>query len=179
MLQMGFDRQKRRPTHRDQGWTPSEGCSRRGYDHPRAVCRQRSGAADRRDAFLVLNLSLDVVDGMGGLDLEGSNLTRQGLDEDYRGDGGSSGGSIPSICYCRHVRHVFVDEKTETNVVVAQDLAILELLAGEDLSSSDCLSSSHRSRAIHTSGQDRPKSTQSCSSAVESYMNESLEVATA
>ena len=34
------------------------------------------------DAFLVLNLGLDVVDGIGGLDLEGDGLTRQGLDED-------------------------------------------------------------------------------------------------
>ena len=34
------------------------------------------------DAFLVLNLGLDVVDGIGGLNLEGDGLTRQGLDED-------------------------------------------------------------------------------------------------
>ena len=33
------------------------------------------------DALLVLNLGLDVVDGIGGLDLEGNGLTRQGLDE--------------------------------------------------------------------------------------------------
>jgi len=35
-----------------------------------------------RDAFLVLNLGLDVVNGVGGLDLEGDGLARQGLDED-------------------------------------------------------------------------------------------------
>ena len=34
------------------------------------------------DALLVLNLGLDVVDGIGGFDLEGNGFTRQGLDED-------------------------------------------------------------------------------------------------
>ena len=35
-----------------------------------------------RDAFLVLDLGLHVVDGVGGLDLEGDSLTGEGLDED-------------------------------------------------------------------------------------------------
>ena len=35
-----------------------------------------------RDALLVLDLSLDVVDGVGGLDLEGDGLASKGLDED-------------------------------------------------------------------------------------------------
>ena len=34
----------------------------------------------RRDALLVLDLGLDVVDGIGGLGLEGNSLTRQVLD---------------------------------------------------------------------------------------------------
>ena len=34
------------------------------------------------DALLVLNLGLDVIDGVGGLDLEGNGLSCQGLDED-------------------------------------------------------------------------------------------------
>merc|ERR1712056_31010 len=36
----------------------------------------------RRDALLVLDLSLDVLDGVGGLDLKGDGLASQGLDED-------------------------------------------------------------------------------------------------
>ena len=34
------------------------------------------------DAFLVLDLSLDVLDGVGGLDVEGDSLASQSLDED-------------------------------------------------------------------------------------------------
>jgi len=34
-----------------------------------------------RDAFLILNLGLNVVDSVGGLDLEGDGLSRQSLDE--------------------------------------------------------------------------------------------------
>jgi len=36
----------------------------------------------RRDAFLVLDLGLDIVDGVAALDLEGDGLPRQGLHED-------------------------------------------------------------------------------------------------
>ena len=36
----------------------------------------------RRDTLLVLNLRLDVVDGIRGLDLEGDGLPGEGLDED-------------------------------------------------------------------------------------------------
>ena len=35
----------------------------------------------RRDALLVLDLGLDILDGVGGLDLEGDGLAREGLDE--------------------------------------------------------------------------------------------------
>ena len=35
-----------------------------------------------RDALLVLDLGLNVVDGVGGLDLEGDGLAREGLNED-------------------------------------------------------------------------------------------------
>jgi len=34
-----------------------------------------------RDAFLILDLGLHVIDGIGGLDLEGDRLTGEGLDE--------------------------------------------------------------------------------------------------
>ena len=36
----------------------------------------------RRDAFLVLDLSLDIVDGVRGLDLQGDSLAGEGLHED-------------------------------------------------------------------------------------------------
>ena len=34
------------------------------------------------NSFLVLDLSLDILDGVGGLDLEGDGLARQGLHKD-------------------------------------------------------------------------------------------------
>ena len=34
-----------------------------------------------RDSLLVLDLALDIVDCVGGLDLEGDGLAREGLDE--------------------------------------------------------------------------------------------------
>ena len=36
----------------------------------------------RRDTLLVLDLRLDIIDGVGGLDLEGDGFAGQGLDED-------------------------------------------------------------------------------------------------
>ncbi len=36
----------------------------------------------RGDSLLVLDLALHIVDGIGGLDLEGDGLAREGLDED-------------------------------------------------------------------------------------------------
>ena len=39
-----------------------------------------------RDAFLVLDLGLDIVDGIGRFHLEGDRLTREGLDEDLHGE---------------------------------------------------------------------------------------------
>ena len=40
----------------------------------------------RGDALLVLDLGLDVLDRVGGLDLEGDGLASQSLDEDLHGD---------------------------------------------------------------------------------------------
>ena len=42
--------------------------------------------------LLVLNLLLDILDGVGRLDLEGDGLTGEGLHEDLHGDG---------LCCCR------------------------------------------------------------------------------
>ena len=40
----------------------------------------------RGDAFLVLDLGLDVFDGVGGFDIEGDGLTREGLHENLHGE---------------------------------------------------------------------------------------------
>ena len=71
----------------------------------------------RWDAFLVLDLGLDVVDGVGALDLEGDGLSRQGLDEDL------------------HATAETEDEMEGAfllDVVVGEGAAVLELLSGED-----------------------------------------------
>eukprot|EP01084_Bolivina_argentea_P286949 492339_1 len=71
----------------------------------------------RRDALLVLDLGLDVLDGVVGLHLEGNGLASQGLDEDL---------------------HTSTEAEDEVkgglllDVVVSQGAAILQLLAGED-----------------------------------------------
>jgi len=39
----------------------------------------------RRDAFLILNLGLDVVDGITGLDIEGDSLSSESFDENLLG----------------------------------------------------------------------------------------------
>ena len=44
-----------------------------------------------RRTFLVLDLGLDVVDGIGALDLESDGLPREGLDEDLHGGGNEEG----------------------------------------------------------------------------------------
>jgi len=36
----------------------------------------------RRDAFLILDLGLDIVNGVGGLNIEGDGLAREGFDKD-------------------------------------------------------------------------------------------------
>merc|ERR1719473_893122 len=71
----------------------------------------------RRDALLVLDLGLDIVDGVGALDLERDRLARQRLDED-----------LHATTEAEHE----VERRLLLDVVVAQCAAILELLAGED-----------------------------------------------
>ena len=69
------------------------------------------------DALLVLDLGLDVLDGVRGLHLEGDGLARQGLDED-----------LHTTAEAQHQ----VERRFLLNVVVRQRAAVLELLAGED-----------------------------------------------
>jgi len=71
----------------------------------------------RRDALLVLDLGLNVLDGVSGLDVEGNRLTGEGLDEDLhttsKSEDQMEGGLL-------------------LDVVVREGSAVLELLASED-----------------------------------------------
>merc|ERR1711907_136198 len=49
------------------------------------LSRENETLLIRRNAFLVLDLRLDVLDGVRRLDLEGDGLTREGLDENLHG----------------------------------------------------------------------------------------------
>jgi len=71
----------------------------------------------RRDALLILDLSLHVVDGVRGLDLKGDGLAGEGLDEDL------------------HTTAKTEDEMEGgllLDVVIRESAAVLELLASED-----------------------------------------------
>ena len=70
-----------------------------------------------RDAFLVLDLSLDVLDGVTGFDLEGDGLSSQGFDEDLH----------TSTKTKHQVKGRFL-----LDVVVAEGTAVLELFASEN-----------------------------------------------
>merc|ERR1712109_123916 len=71
----------------------------------------------RGDALLVLDLGLDVLDGVGGLDLKGDGPASEGLDEDLH--------TSPKT-----------EDKVESglllDVVVGEGPSVLELLASED-----------------------------------------------
>jgi hypothetical protein len=69
------------------------------------------------DAFLVLDLRLDIIDGVRRFDLEGDGLPGEGLDEDL------------------HTATETEDEmegRLLLNVVIRQSAAVLELLPGKD-----------------------------------------------
>ena len=71
----------------------------------------------RGDAFLVLNLGFDIVNGVRGFDLQSDRLARQGLYED-----------LHSATETEHE----VEGGLLLNVVVRQGASILELLSSED-----------------------------------------------
>ena len=70
-----------------------------------------------RDALLVLNLRLDIVDGIGRLDLERDRLAREGLNED-----------LHTATETEHE----VEGGLLLNVVVRKSAAVFKLLARED-----------------------------------------------
>ena len=71
----------------------------------------------RRDALLVLDLLLHVLDGVRRLDIEGDGLAREGLDED-----------LHTTTKAEHE----VQRRFLLDVVVRQCAAVLQLLAGKD-----------------------------------------------
>ena len=71
----------------------------------------------RRDTFLVLDLSLDVVDRVRGLDIERDSLTSQRLDEDLH----SSAKTKDQV-----------QSRLLLDVVIRQSTPVLELLSGEN-----------------------------------------------
>merc|ERR1712102_137263 len=71
------------------------------------------------DSLLVLDLSLDVLDGVGGFDLEGDGLASQGLDEDLHASPESENQMESALLL---------------DVVVGESSSVLQLLASEDQS---------------------------------------------
>lgn len=71
----------------------------------------------RWNTLLVLDLALDIVDGVGRLNLEGDSLAGEGLDEDL---------------HTTTKAEDKVKSRLLLDVVVAQGAAILKLLASED-----------------------------------------------
>merc|ERR1712190_706731 len=71
----------------------------------------------RGDAFLVLDLGLDVLDGVGGLDHKGDGLASQGLDEDLHASAETQDQMQGALLL---------------DVVVGESPSVLELLTGED-----------------------------------------------
>jgi len=71
----------------------------------------------RGDTFLVLDLGLDVLNGVGRLNIEGDSLASEGLDEDLHTTSQSKDQ---------------VKSRLLLNIVVRKGSAVFELLSGED-----------------------------------------------
>ena len=72
-----------------------------------------------RDALLVLDLGLDILNSVGGVDVQGDGLAGEGLHEDLHATAESKDQ---------------VESGLLLNVVVGEGSAVLQLLAGEDQS---------------------------------------------
>merc|ERR1719409_261854 len=81
------------------------------------LAREDQALLVRRNALLVLDLGLDVLNAVRALDLEGDRLARQGLDED-----------LHTAAEPQHQ----VERRLLLDVVVRKGAAVLELLARED-----------------------------------------------
>jgi hypothetical protein len=87
------------------------------------------------DTLLVLNLRLDVVDRVGGLDLEGDGFTGQGLDEDLHSTAETEDqveGRLLLDVTAACQKRVRCEWRGKVNSLVTQGTTILELFAGED-----------------------------------------------
>merc|ERR1712035_288400 len=74
----------------------------------------------RRNSFLVLDLRLDILDGVIWLDVQGDRLSREGLDEDLHGTTAKTKDKMKG--------RLFLD------VVVRKRASVFELLSSEDQS---------------------------------------------
>merc|ERR1711963_267846 len=107
------------PLRRRTRWrVDSSGCcSRRGSFRPQAACQRRSTSAGPGGCPPCPGSWLDVLDGVGGLDLKGDGLASEGLDEDLH--------TSPET-----------EDKVEggllLDVVVGEGPSVLKLLASED-----------------------------------------------
>jgi hypothetical protein len=72
-----------------------------------------------RDTFLVLDLSLDILDGVWGLNVQGDGLTGEGLDEDLHTTSESEDQ---------------VESRFFLDVVIGEGSTVFELLSSEDKS---------------------------------------------
>ena len=72
-----------------------------------------------RDSFLVLDLGLDIIDGVRSLDVKGDGLSSEGLNEDLHASSESQDE---------------MEGRLLLNIVVSKGSAIFELLTGEDKS---------------------------------------------
>ena len=88
-----------------------------------------------RDPFLVLNLGLNIIYGVGGLHFEGNSLAGQGLDEDLHPpaeaeDQMERGLLLDVTADVSTMSNI--DIQTAVNLLVAQGTTIFELLPSED-----------------------------------------------
>ena len=108
---------RRRSEHQVEGRLLLDVVVREGAAVLELLAREDQPLLVRRDALLVLDLRLHVVDGVGRLHLQGDGLASQGLHED-----------LHATAEAEHQ----VEGRLLLDVVVREGAAVLELLAGED-----------------------------------------------
>jgi len=92
----------------------------------------------RRNALLVLNLGLDIVDGVRRLNLKGDGLAGEGLNDcgelvkEYSKDSGSEWGGERTDLHATTEAQDQVQGRLLLDVVVGESTAILKLLASKD-----------------------------------------------
>ena len=88
-----------------------------------------------RDALLVLNFGLDVIDSVGGLDLEGDGLARQGLNKDLHSTAETEDqveGRLLLDVTAEALKAARRRLEGKRCLLIAQGTTVLKLLAGKD-----------------------------------------------